>query len=205
MRYRDGKFYWTYQRGVHWPDDYIGPDSMTRWIIEKSQGFTDVGLLRISESIRAYAYLILSSQASARSSIVGNWASSLTAQSAFSNDFENVVNRKVDIREDIKRYQDTLSYASSKVDYSVGENLFMLPSNMQFRIRSGTVGYNNKILVSDKKFNLGKNDEVNSPVIETNSLKTPAIESHLNTARGLTHTPTISQKNQKPKTIIHSD
>ena len=205
MRYRDEKFYWTYQHGVHWPDDYIGPDSMTRWIIEKSQGFIDVGLLRISESIRAYTYLILSSQASARSSIVGNSASSLTAQSAFLNNFENVVNRKVDILEDVKRYQDTLSYASSKVDYSVGENLFMLPSNMQLRIRSGTVGYNNKILVSDKKFNLGKNDEVNSPVIETNSLKTPAIESHLNTAQGLTHAPTISQKNQKPKTIIHRD
>ena len=71
MRYRDEKFYWTYQRGVCWPDDYIGPDSMTQWIIEKSVGFTDVGLLRISESVRAYAYLILSSQASARSSIVG--------------------------------------------------------------------------------------------------------------------------------------
>ena len=83
MRYRDEKFYWTYQRGVGWPDDYIGPDSMTQWIIETSVGFTDVGLLRISESVRAYAYLILSSQASARSSIVGNSASSLTAQSAF--------------------------------------------------------------------------------------------------------------------------
>ena len=137
MRYRDEKFYWTYQRGVHCPDDYIGPDSMTQWIIEKSQGFTDVGLLRISESIRAYAYLILSSQASARSSIVGNSASSLTAQSAFLNNFENVVNRKVDIRENVKRYQDTLSYASSKVDYSVGENLFMLPSNMQFENQIG--------------------------------------------------------------------
>ena len=83
MKYQDEKFYWTYQCGVHWPDDYLGPDSMTCWIIEKSVGFTDVGLLRISESIRAYAYLILSSQASARSSITGNLASSLTAQSAF--------------------------------------------------------------------------------------------------------------------------
>ena len=63
--------------------DYIGPDSMTRWIIEKSQGFTDVGLLKISESIRAYVYLILSSQASVRSSIVGNMVSALTAQKAF--------------------------------------------------------------------------------------------------------------------------
>ena len=83
MKYRDEKFCSTYQRGVGWPNDYLGPDSMTRWIIEKSQGFTDIGLLRISESIRAYAFLILSSQGSARSSIVGNTASALTAQSAF--------------------------------------------------------------------------------------------------------------------------
>ena len=44
MRYRDEKFYWTYQRGIGWPDDYIGPDSVTRWIIETSVGCTDVGL-----------------------------------------------------------------------------------------------------------------------------------------------------------------
>ena len=108
MRYRDKKFYSPYQCGVHWPDDYIGPDSMTQWFIEKSDGFTDVGLLRILESVRAYTYLILSSQASARSSIVGNTASALTAQSAFLNKFENVVNRRVNIQEDIKHYQ-TLS------------------------------------------------------------------------------------------------
>ena len=86
---------------------------MTHWIIEKSVGFTDVGLYKISESVRAYAYLILSSQASARSGIVGNTPSALTAQSAFWDKSEDIVNRRVDIREDIKRYQDTLSYASS--------------------------------------------------------------------------------------------
>ena len=67
----------------------------------------------------------------------------------------------MDIREDIKRYQDTLSYTSSKVDYSVGQNICMLPSDMTLKIRPGTVGYNNKILVSDEKFNLGKNEKVN--------------------------------------------
>ena len=156
MRYRDEKFYWSYQHGVHWPDDYIGPDSMTWWIIEGSVGFTDVGLYKISESVRAYAYLILSSQASARSGIVGNTVSALTAQSAFLSNFENIVNHRDDIRKDIKHYQDTLSYASSKVDYSVGENLYMLPSDMNLKIRSGTAGYNNKILVSDGNFSLGK-------------------------------------------------
>ena len=118
---------------------------MTRWIIEKSVGFTDVGLLRISESVRAYAYLILSSQASARSSIVGNTASALTAdQSAFLNNFEDIVNRRVNIHEDIKHYQDTLSYPSGKVDYSIGESIYMIPSDMNLKIRPGTVGYNNK-------------------------------------------------------------
>ena len=171
MKYRDEKFYWTYQHGVHWPDDYIGPDSMTQWILEVSDGFTDVGLLRISESVRAYAYLILSSQASARSSIVGNTVNSLTAQSAFLKNFENIVNQRVDTREDIKRYQNTLSYASSKVNYSIGENVYMLPSNMNLKIKTGTVGYNNKIVISNGKFILGKNEKINS-------LETPAIKNH---------------------------
>ena len=133
-------------------------------------------------------------------------ASALTAQSAFLNNFKNIVNRRVDIRGDIKRYQDTLS--SSKVDYSVGENLFMLPSDMELRIKTGTVGYNNKILISDGDFSLGKNDEVNSletPAIKnhkTNSLETPAIESHSNTAQGLTHAPTISHEDEKAAFIL---
>ena len=179
---------------------------MTQWILEKSVGFTDVGLLRISESVRAYAYLILSSQASARSSIVGNTASALTAQSAFLNNFENVVKRRVDIREDIKRYQDTLSYTSSKVDYSAGEHLYMLASDMTLKITPGTVGYNNKILVSNEKFILGKNKKVNLTVPVIKSHNTNSIEpTTITTSQGLTHTPAISQKNQEPKTIIHNE
>ena len=113
----------------------------------------------------------------------------------------------MDVREDIKRYQDTLSYASSKVDYSVREDLFMLPSNMTLKIKTGTVGYNDKILVSDGKFILGKNEKVNLMVpamksYETNSLETPAIESHSNTTQGLTHAPTISHEDEKTALIL---
>ena len=181
-------------------------------------GFTDIGLLRISESIRAYAFLILSSQASARSSIVGNTASALTAQSVFLNNFEDIVNHRVNIQEDIKHYQDTLSYASSKVDYSIGESIYMIPSDMNLKVGSRTVRYSNKILVSDGKFILGKNEKVNSvPVMKshkTDSLETPAIKNHktnsikpttITTSQGLTHTPAISQKYQEPKTITHNE
>ena len=81
------------------------------------------------------------------------------------------MNRRVNIQEDIKRYQDTLSCASSKVDYSVGESIYMIPSDMNLKIRSGTVGYNNKILVSDEKFIIRKNENINS-------LEPTAMKSH---------------------------
>ena len=55
---------------------------------------------------------------------------------------------------------------------------------MTLKVRSGTVGYNNKTLVSDGKFILGKNEKVNpleTPAIKnhkTNSLETTTIKSH---------------------------
>ena len=83
----------------------------------------------------------------------------------------------------------------------------MLPSNINLKIKTGTVGYNNKILVSDGKFSLGKNEKVNleTPAIKnhkTNSLETPAIETHSSTAQGLTHAPTISYENEKTALIL---
>ena len=111
----------------------------------------------------------------------------------------------MDIREDIKRYQDTLSYTSSKVDYSIGENLYMLPSEMNLKIRSGTVGYNNKILVSDGNFSLGKNDEVNAHAMKsTQTAARPELCKH-NSNDVLAHIPDISHEPQESKTIAHND
>ena len=107
-----------------------------------------------------------------------------------------------------------------KVDYSVGERIYMIPSDKKLKIRSGTVGYNNKILVSDGSFCLGKTDEVNlmtpaSKNHKTNSLETPAMKSTKTAASPelrkhnsndvLSQAPAISQKNQEPKTITHND
>ena len=175
---------------------------MTRWIIEKSQGFTNVGLHRISESIRAYVYLMLSSEASARSSIVGNTVAALTTQKAFVNNFED---RRVDIQEDIKHNQDTLSYASSKVDYSVGENIYMLPGDMNLNIRSGTVGYNNNILISDGKFSLGKNDKVNALATpQRNRLTLMGYHSFMQRNQlSLIHRNKLSLMNRNQLSFIH--
>ena len=104
------------------------------------------------------------------------------------NNFEDIVNRRVNIQEDIKRYQDTLSYASSKVDYSIRQNIYMLPNNIELKIKTGTVGYNNKLLLSDGNFILGKNEKVNS-------LETPAMKSHKTNP---IETPTIKSYKTNP-------
>ena len=78
----------------------------------------------------------------------------------FLNTFENIVNRRVNIPEDIQRFQKTLQYARSKVDYVIGEFIYMLPSDMNLRIRN--VGnYNNKILISSPSFKIGTNVKIN--------------------------------------------
>ena len=48
------------------------PDNLTRWIITQSRGFKRKGIEKISRSVRAYVYLVLTSQVQARSRIVGN-------------------------------------------------------------------------------------------------------------------------------------
>ena len=139
---------------------YINENSFSRWIIEKSDGLTTLGLQKLSKSVRDYAYLILTSQTSMRGPIVGHEAQNLDAQRTFLNTFENIVNRRVNIPEDIRRFQKTLQYARSKVDYAIGEFIYMLPSDMNLRI--GNVrNYNNKILISSPSFKIGTNVKIN--------------------------------------------
>ena len=139
---------------------YINENSFSRWIIEISDGLTMLGLQKLSETVRDYAYLILMSQTSTRGQIVGHEVRNLDAQRTFLNTFENIVNRRVNIPEDIRSFQKTLQYAGSKVDYAIVESVYMLPSNMNLRI--GKVkDYNNKILISSPSFKIGTNLKIN--------------------------------------------
>ena len=54
----------------------------------------------------------------------------------------------------------TMQYARSKVDYVIGEFIYMLLSDMNLRI--GNVrNYNNKILISSPSFKIGTNVKIN--------------------------------------------
>ena len=159
-KWRNQKYFSTWQSRA-WETgkpgmSYINENSFSRWIIEKSNGLTTLGLQKLSESVRDYAYLILTAQASARAQIIGHEARNLDAQRTFLNTFENIVNRRVNIPEDIRRFQKTLQYARSKVDYAVAEYVYLLPSDMNLRI--GKIGsYNNKILITSPSFKIGTN------------------------------------------------
>ena len=166
-KWRNQKYFSTWQSRA-WETgkpgmSYINENSFSRWFIEKSDGLTTLGLQKISESVRDYAYLILTSQTSTRGPIVGHEPRNLDAQRTFLNTFENIVNRRVNIPEDIRRFQKTLQYARSKVDYAIGKFIYMLPSDMNLRI--GNVrNYNNKILISSPSFKIGTNVKVNIDV-----------------------------------------
>ena len=163
-KWRNQKYFSTWQSRA-WETgkpgmSYINENSFSRWIIEKPDGLTMLGLQKLSESVRDYAYLILTSQTSTRGPIVGHEARSLDAHRMFLNSFENIVNRRVNIPENIRRFQKTLQYARSKVDYAIGEFMYMLPSDMNLRI--GNVrSCNNKILISSPSFKIGTNLKIN--------------------------------------------
>ena len=164
-KWRNQKYFVTWQSRA-WETgkpgmSYINENSFSRWIIEKSDGLTTtLGFQKLSETVRNYAYLILTSQTSTRGPIVGHAARNLHAQRVLLNTFKNIINNRVDIPEDIRRFQKTLQYARSKVDYVIGEFIYMLPSDTNLWI--GKIkNYNNKILISSSSFNIGTNLKIN--------------------------------------------
>ena len=180
-KWRNQKYFSTWQSRA-WETgkagmSYLNENSWSRWIIEKSDGLTTLGLQKISETVRDYAYLILTSQTSTRGQIIGHESRNLDAQRVFLNTFEDVVARRVSIPEDIQRFQKTLQYARNKVDYVVAEYVYMLPSDMNLKIGGNIRGYNNKILVSSPSFNIGTNLKVNLDDDDNKVAKTePAVK-----------------------------
>ena len=167
-------FYVYRGRYYYWKDSHA---SWSKWIMPDSHGFTKAGIEKISESIRAYTYLILTSQYGARHGILGNGAEAIVAQRLFHDNLEDVINKTVSLQHDVSRYQDSLKYARSNLDYSVGGNLYMLPSNMLLKpLNQVMEGYNDKIVINNLGHGLGK---VVPPVILKKSPQILAKNIHL--------------------------
>ena len=147
-------------------------DAIGSFVLDKSSGFTQAGVSRINDSIRTYVWAILGAQSQARSSILGA-GKAFDAQKQFLANVEDVINSEVDLPSSIERYQSTLQYARSKVDFVVGLGLYMIPSDIDLYI--GTInGYNNLITIATDDLQLGHNDTVNEEQqIQQNQFDSP--------------------------------
>ena len=172
LRIFKNKYY--FERTGKYGNYFYEHNDWSRWIINSSHGFTKSALEKISESIRAYSYLVLTSQASARHGILGDTAQSLAAQRIFYDNLEDVINKAVSLEADIGRYQSTLKYARSTLDYSVGGSLYMLPSNLLLKPLNQVIdGFNDKIIVNTTGFRLGKQLE---PALKQAVAKKPVVK-----------------------------
>ena len=186
-------------------------NNWSRWIINSSHGFTKAGLEKISESIRAYSYLVLTSQAAARHGILGDTAPALAAQRIFYDNLEDVINKVVSLEDDIGRYQSTLKYARSRSDYSVGKGLYMLPSDMLLKPLNQVIeGYNDKIVVNTSGFELGKQSvkktkhavTVNIVVTKPKPKRSPGDRFTVGRARGAARPHTLEDHQDEVTSVV---
>ena len=126
----------------------------------QSKGFTRKVIEKISRSVTAYVYLVLTSQVQTRLSIVGNSVPTVDAQQVFKSTFKALINEDYSIATDIVRYQRVLKHALSKVNFSVGTDIYMLSSNLNLNTVKKR-GYNNKILVSNTDMKIDSNSDIN--------------------------------------------
>ena len=151
-----------YRNGYYFDRSGVGSqmtyshNNWSRWMMNSSHGFTKYGIEKISESARAYSYLILTSQASARHGILGDTAPALVAQRIFYDNLKDVIDKAVSLKNDIERYQRSLKYARSTLDYSIGKGLYMLPSDMLLKPLNQVIeGYNDMIVINTSGLELG--------------------------------------------------
>ena len=141
------------------------------WICDASKGLTYNALNLLSESVRNYVYLLITSQVSARHNILQSPA----AKQIYLDNLRDIINRQVDTAKDIERYQNVLKYARSKVDFATAQGVYMLPSNMLLKI-GDVIGYNNKLLIADNDVRIGMvNQHIN---IKQNVVASRAKSSH---------------------------
>ena len=131
----------------------------TTFVLDKSEGFTQAGVERLNDSIRTYVWAILGAQAQTRSNILKTWTG-FDAQKQFLANIEDAIASPVDIPRSIARYQKTLQYASTPLDFVFGIGLYLSPSDIA--LHPGNVqGYNNEIQIAGSDAAIGHNPGIN--------------------------------------------
>ena len=142
--------------------------------LDQSYGLTRHGIEMLSETIRIYVYCILTAQSSTRSNIIGNTGPNFEAQKLFAKEVEDFIKRDVLLHEDIKRYENVLLNARSPVDFSVGEGIYMLPSDLQLKVAKKE-SFNDRLKVGETS----KQGVISEPTKAFRESKLPLKEQRL--------------------------
>ena len=127
-----------------------------KFVLDKSDGFTQAGVVRHNDSIRTY---VLGSQAQTRSNILSA-GTAFDAQNQFLANVEEVIASSVDIPISIIRYLKTLQYASTPFNFVFGTGLYLTPSDMALH-PGNAQGYNNEIIIVGSEAVIGHNSGIN--------------------------------------------
>ena len=131
----------------------------TTFVLDKSEGFAQVGVERLNDSIRTFVWAFLGAQAQTRSNILKT-GTGFDAQKQFLADIEDAIASPVDIPSSISRYQKTLQYTSTPLDFVFGIGLYLSPSDMA--LHPGNIqGYNNEIQIAGLDAAIGHNPGIN--------------------------------------------
>ena len=131
----------------------------TTFILNKSEGFKQAIVERLNDSIRTYVWAILGAQAQTRSNILKT-GTGFEAQKLFLADIEDVIASPIDIPSSISRYQKTLQYASTPLDFVSGNGLYLSPSDRALHPGNIQV-YNNEIQIAGLDAAIGHNPGIN--------------------------------------------
>ena len=154
--YADGPFFHP-KDAIRHNRDISG--AWTMFIPDTSEGFTQAGVERLNDSIETYVWAILGAQVQTRSNI-HKAGTGFDAQKQFLANVEDAIASPVDIPASIKRYQKTLQYASTPLDFVFGLGLYLAPSDMA--LHPGNVqGYNNEIVIAGSEAAIGQNPGIN--------------------------------------------
>jgi len=141
-------------------------------MLDQTQGFTHAGIERLNDSIRTYLWAILDSQSEQRTPILGSGAA-FAAQKQFLENIEAAIEQAGDTS--VVKYQDVLQYARGKLDFVLGEQLYMCPSDM-YLVVGRIQGYNNEIQVATTHMIPGTNQSLNTEKLP--STGRPSIVTH---------------------------
>ena len=119
--------------------------------------------------------------------------------------FKELINEGYSISSDTVRYHGVLEQALSKVDFSVGVGIYMLPSNLNLSFGK-TKGYNNKILVSNTHMKIGSNRDINKDrkklLVVSKKIVAPAVQHKPVETTILHNLKMLTEKHSDEKLVI---